>query len=151
MTRDDASHLKILSICYYVKAGLNVLGGCLALFYIGLGALFLSDAPRDPRGNGPPPELGWLFVGVGVFAAILAWVIAALMALTGYSLARRRRYTCCLVMAGLACLSVPLGTILGVFSFIVLLRPGVKEEFEYVAAYPGGEGSDWYEEGEPVG
>src|SRR5438034_237975 len=41
----------------------------------------------------------------------------------------RRGYLFCLVMAGIACLFQPFGMILGVFTFIVLLRPSVKTLF----------------------
>jgi hypothetical protein len=36
----------------------------------------------------------------------------------------------CLVTAGLACLFQPVGLVLGVFTFLVLLRPSVKILFE---------------------
>jgi len=35
-----------------------------------------------------------------------------------------------LIVAGLCCFFVPLGTILGVLTIIVLLRPTVKERFQ---------------------
>jgi hypothetical protein len=38
-------------------------------------------------------------------------------------------YTFCLVMAGVACMFMPFGTVLGVFTIIVLLRDSVKELF----------------------
>ena len=41
----------------------------------------------------------------------------------------RRARTFSLVMAGVNCLSVPLGTTLGVFTFIVLLRESVAAQY----------------------
>ena len=38
-------------------------------------------------------------------------------------------YTFCFVMAALACAFFPFGTILGIFTIVVLVRPGVKEMF----------------------
>ena len=35
----------------------------------------------------------------------------------------------CIVMAALACLSMPFGTVLGVFTIIVLARPSVQALF----------------------
>jgi hypothetical protein len=128
VTRNDVSHLKVLSICYYVYAGLQAVGGGFALLYIAFGAMFLAEPPGRP-GQAPPPELGWLFIGVGAFVALFSWTIAALMVCGGYHLARRRRYTLCLVLAGIACIGVPLGTVLGVFTFLVLARPSVREAF----------------------
>lgn len=51
------------------------------------------------------------------------------MILAGRALAQRRRYTFCLVIAGVACMFMPFGTVLGVFTIIVLLRDSVKELF----------------------
>jgi hypothetical protein len=50
--------------------------------------------------------------------------------MTAASLGTRRRRTLCLVTAGLTCASFPLGTALGIFTFIVLSRPTVKTLFE---------------------
>ncbi len=51
------------------------------------------------------------------------------MLLAGRKLARRRSWTFCLVVASIECLFMPYGTVLGVFTIIVLLRPTVKELF----------------------
>ena len=51
------------------------------------------------------------------------------MYLTGSSLKQRRRRTLCFVVACLMLPSFPLGTILGVFTIIVLRRPSVQELF----------------------
>jgi hypothetical protein len=42
-------------------------------------------------------------------------------------------YLFCLIIAGLNCAFFPTGTVLGVFSFIVLLREPVKQLFQGVA------------------
>lgn len=60
---------------------------------------------------------------------LFALATAALSGFAGRSLSRRRHYVFCLVAAGLACLSFPLGTALGVFTFMVLQRPSVKALF----------------------
>jgi hypothetical protein len=56
--------------------------------------------------------------------------LASQFALRYYSPARRscprRGYMFCLVTAGLACLFQPVGMVLGVFTFLVHLRPSVK-------------------------
>ena len=52
-----------------------------------------------------------------------------MIALAGRSLARHRRYTFCLVVAAILCLFVPFGTLLGVFTIIVLVRSTVRARF----------------------
>jgi hypothetical protein len=54
--------------------------------------------------------------------------------LAGRNLAQQRRYTFCLVIAGLLCIFIPFGTVLGVFTIVVLVRPSVKALFEQQAA-----------------
>jgi hypothetical protein len=67
---------------------------------------------------------------MGSLALLLGWTMAALTAVAGRSLTRRRRYTFCLVIAGLLCLWMPFGTILGVFTLITLTKPPVRAQFE---------------------
>ncbi len=72
---------------------------------------------------------GWLFIVVGAMAISLGWTLALLVLIAGRQLAARRRYTYCLVVAGLECLFMPFGTVLGVFTILVLARPSVKALF----------------------
>ena len=67
-----------------------------------------------------------------VFAG--AWIVlgllfAVLLAVAGLNLARHQRYMFCLVMAGVGCIFMPFGTVLGVFTIIVLMRDSVKQLF----------------------
>jgi len=39
-----------------------------------------------------------------------------------------------MIVAGITCLSVPIGTVLGVFTLLVLSRPSVKQMFAHNAA-----------------
>jgi len=55
--------------------------------------------------------------------------IAGMVLFAGRCLSRRKNHLLCLIVAGVSCLFVPMGTVLGVFSIIVLMRPSVKELF----------------------
>jgi hypothetical protein len=68
----------------------------------------------------------------GVFI-LGGWTGAALIAWAGRCLARRMHYTYCLMMAGVACVFMPFGTVLGVFTILVLVKPGVKAAFGQAA------------------
>ena len=74
--------------------------------------------------------VGWLFTIGGGLAILLGWAYAICMITAGSMLRQKRRRTFCLIMAAFACLNQPLGLVLGIFTFIVLLRPSVKEMFE---------------------
>jgi hypothetical protein len=62
-----------------------------------------------------------------LFLIGLAMAICILIA--GRSIALRKRYSFAFVMACVECLFIPFGTILGVFTIIVLLRESVKALF----------------------
>ena len=124
----DRDHVRLLATFHYVLAGLLGLFGCFPIIHLTLGIAMLSGA--FDRGPNPPPRgLGVLFVGVAGAIMLLTWTLAGLVAFAGRSLADHRRYRYCQVIAGLECLWMPLGTILGVFTLIVLMRPNVKVLF----------------------
>ena len=67
-----------------------------------------------------------------VFASVMIlgfWALAVCMFLAGRYLERRAHYTFCLVVAGVECLFMPFGTVLGVFTIVMLVRPEVKSDF----------------------
>ena len=53
----------------------------------------------------------------------------AVTAYAGRCISRRQKYTFCLIAAGLNCMHMPIGTILGVFTLIVLTRDSVRQLF----------------------
>ena len=72
---------------------------------------------------------GWMFVVFAGLFILAGWAFAVCLVLAGRFLARRKRYMFCLVMAALACMFMPFGTVLGVFTIIVLVREPVKDLF----------------------
>ena len=132
-----AEHLKVLSVLYYVSAALWMLGSCVGCFYgiVGgiVGGLVRHDAqPEAPEQPSPvPPEwFGRIFVVFGIVIVGVTLTAAALNFISGRSIARRRNHTFSLVVAGLNCVHFPLGTALGAWSFILLLKPEVRELYD---------------------
>jgi hypothetical protein len=128
----DSEHLRLLSVFHYVVAGLAALFSFFPLLYTGMGALFIWAAQHpNPKQTGePPPEfLGWIFIGLGLFFFLLGIAMAICILLAGRALAKRRRYTFAFVVACIECLFMPFGTVLGVFTLIVLSRESVKALF----------------------
>ena len=124
---EDRRHLDLLSVFHYIVGGLTALFASFPLIHVAVGlALLLGDFNADP----PPPFLGWLFMGIGGVLVIGGWTLAVLMIIAGRKLKRRTSRTYCLVVAGLECLAMPLGTILGVFTIITLTKDSVKKLFE---------------------
>ena len=130
----DIEHLRLLSIFHYIVAGLTALCACFPLIHFTIGMLMLF-APEVFKGNHPnnPDELWFIGIIFIIFPGLFilsGWTLAFFILLAGRNLASRRRYTFCLVIAGIMCVIVPFGTVLGVFTIIVLVRPSVKELFE---------------------
>jgi len=126
----DQEHLKLLSIFHYVAAGIIAVFSLIPIFHLGFG-LMMVLAPETFQGNGEaaPEFLGWMFIGFAVAFIVTGWVFAALVFSAGRFLVQRKRYTFCMVVAGLECLVIPLGTVLGVFTIVVLMRDSVKALF----------------------
>ncbi len=129
MTQDE-DQLRLLSIFHYVVGGLAGFFALFPIFHLIVG-LFFIFAPNKfaDKGEPPPAFIGWFFV---IFAAVfiaLGWLFAAFVFTAGRFLARRKHYLFCLVMAGVDCIFMPFGTVLGVFTLIVLMRESVKQRF----------------------
>jgi hypothetical protein len=134
----DENQLHLLTVFHYVLAAITALFSCFALIYIGLGVAMILHPESMAGSHGEPPPLfvGWLFTSIGVAFLIAGWGYVICLILAGRFLKHRKHYVFCLVMAGLSCMWVPFGTALGVFTFIVLLRPEVKALFESRGSTP---------------
>lgn len=129
---DDLDHLRLLSIFHYVLAALVALMSLLPLFQLAIMGMILAD-PEVHR----EPVARVALAGMGAFLVLMilvGLVFAACLVLAGRNLVRGTRYTFCLVMAALSCVLVPVGTALGIFTILVLLRPTVKERFGHAPA-----------------
>src|SRR5712692_8117709 len=132
MIEQDLQHLKALAICHYVMAGLTALFSSFFLIYLVMGIVFVASPSTMSGGSGPPPPavMGWMFIFIGSIAILIGWTYAVLILIAGRFSVQRKHHLFCLIMAGVSCaVSVPIGTVLGVFTLIVLLRPSVKEMF----------------------
>lgn len=133
----DIEHLNLLALFHYIGGGLTLLFACIPFIHVTLGVLMLSGKLNGPQGQpGPPPAFGWFFVIIGLTIIALGWTMGILIIYSGRCLKARRHWLFSVVMAGLMCLSVPLGTILGVFTLIVLLREPVKRLYGVEAPSP---------------
>lgn len=118
----DASDLDTLSILFFVWVGLHLLS---TLVMVGILAVALGNVPSG--GEAYPATV--VLIVMLVFATLLSVALITLEVITARSLRQRRRHTLCIVMAAVVCLSFPLGTALGIYALIVLLRPSVKSLF----------------------
>lgn len=154
-TAVDLEHLRLLEISYYVKGGLTALFSCLFIFHLVFFGVFAAlpesawvgtsqndrkataqieegtPAPTPARRNAEPPPR----IFFGIFAAVigvlmvLGWTIGGLTIYAGRCIKQRKRLLLVFVMAGFNCLFLPYGTLLGVFTFLVLSKPHLKRLF----------------------
>jgi len=132
MRPDDVEHLNLLSIFHFVLAGVTALFACFPVIHLVFGALMFSGAlpMNDPNGAVIGRIVGGFFMFGAILVIVLLLGLAIVVAVAGTFLRKRKHYTFCLVVAALACLFMPFGTVLGVFTIIVLVRPSVKEAFD---------------------
>ena len=130
LTAQDRDHLRLLSIMHYVFAGLGVLGlGFLVLHYFMM-QTFMSPEMMKHEANPPPAAFLQIFVWFyAVFAALIV------LGMTLNVMAARRLRACrgrmfCMVVAALNLLQMPLGTVLGVFTLVVISRDSVRRAFD---------------------
>jgi hypothetical protein len=128
----DADHLNLLAIFHFVGAGLALVG---ILFLLAHFALMhtIFDNPKlwENQRQGPPPAeffavFKWFYLVMGVWFL----VSGILNVISGCCLRARKHRTFSLVVAGINCVHLPLGTVLGVFTIIVLIRDSVRELYE---------------------
>jgi hypothetical protein len=128
----DANHLKLLSIFHYVGAGLALLGILFLLAHFAIfHAFFANPKMWANQKEGPPPAeffaiFKWFYLVFGV------WFLASgvVNVISGLWIRARKHRTFSLVVGGINCLHIPLGTVLGVFTIIVLVRDSVQELYE---------------------
>lgn len=133
----DREHLKILAILHFVGAGFGVLGtGFLALHYMLFRVFFLNPEMWEKSENPPNPEFIELFQTIFIWfylAGALFFLSQAIMnILGGLYLLRQKHRIFCMVVAGMNCLQIPLGLILGIFTLVVLSRESVAELFDRI-------------------
>ena len=130
----DDSHLRTLAICHYIWGGITALLALIPLVHVGIGIAMINGVFDQSGSNPPPPEFGWFFVVFGVGAILLGETIALLTIISGVRMARRRGRVFSIVVAAINCLSFPFGTLLGVFTIIVLCRDSVRRQYDEAAA-----------------
>ena len=127
----DKEHLQLLAVFHYVVAGLATLFCFFPLLYSILGGflLYAANHPGPSNQEPPPAVLGWVFIVLGTLFFLAGVAMAICILIAGRSLALCKCYPFALVMACIECLFIPFGTILGVFTIVVLSRESVKGLF----------------------
>ena len=129
----DADHLNLLAVFHFLAAGLALLGSLALLAQQSMMRAFFDD-PRiwqnQPQGARPPEQFFEIFRWMFLIMFAVFFTAAVLNVLSGFFIRARKFRTFSFIVAALNCLNIPLGTILGVFTFIVLMRDSVRELYD---------------------
>src|SRR5215204_6393061 len=111
MTARD--HNRLLSIFYFIMAGLQLIGGiAMALIYTIMGGAVLSTSGRQDE-----QIMGGVFVGIGVVVGGIMLALGGLTLLTAVKVMKEKPIgrTLGIIVSILVLLSFPIGTALGVY------------------------------------
>ena len=131
----DAEHLRLLAIGHYIVGAICILFSSLFIFHFVFavsGAWDLAPPNATSQAAKRAAETANHFFAVFSALVVLSgWALGGLVILTGRWIARRVHHTPTIVVACVNIALVPLGSILGVFTLIVLLRPSVKRMYAH--------------------
>jgi hypothetical protein len=130
----DANYLKILSVFHFIVAGIAGLFACFPIFHLTMDLSMLTGEffPKEAGAEFPFPfsMFGLMFTLIPAAIILLGWAFAIALAVSGYFLLRKQHQLFCLIMAGISCIFMPFGTVLGVFTIVVLMQPDIKKQFD---------------------
>jgi len=133
--QQNDEQLRLIAVFHYVVGGLAALIALFPIFHLIIGLIFIFEPEKFATGNQAPPAfIGWFFVMFAAGFIAMGWLLATFIIITGRFIAKRKHYMFCVVMAGIECIFMPFGTVLGVFTIIILMRDSVKQIFGAVPA-----------------
>jgi hypothetical protein len=128
----DGQHLNLLSVLHFVGAGFALLAVAFVILHYALFSSLMNNPAlwaKNPAAAPPPGFFDifkWLYVVLGGWSA----TSLVLNLLAGFYLRAQKHRTFCFVVSATNCLHMPLGTILGIFTIIVLARDSVRIAFD---------------------
>jgi hypothetical protein len=130
----DEEHLRLLSLGYMVSGGFAACFSLFGLMYVLMGVMMSIAFSHLPEASSkvseqPPAFIGWIFAGIGLAMFVVLMAMAAVKFRAAWCIKHRKSRTFCMVIAAIGCLEIPYGTLLGVFSFLVLGRDSVARLF----------------------
>ena len=145
ISAEDREHLSALSIGHFILAGVSLFSGIPALVWGVAGATLVDEvgtdvaaAMGDISGQAGVDALGneamlddlHRLIIVTIVAGIALAIVAAIhLAVVGVQIRQRRWWLFCYLTGWGECVMFPFGTILGIFTIIVLGRASVKKLF----------------------
>lgn len=128
----DAKQLKLLMVFHWVFTGLLTIGLMMVvLHYLLMGYIMDNPEMWEESQAGPPPEEFFaVFKYVYLAMGLIVLMSGLSNALSARFIQARKHRTFSLIISGANCLMFPFGTVLGVFTFVVLLRDSVARIYD---------------------
>ena len=125
----DENDLRLLATFHYVVAAFAALFGLFPFIHLTIGVLMLRGEFGEPGKQQPPVFVGYFLVGIAALMIVGAWTYSGFVIYAARCINARRRHMLCMIVAGVSCMFMPFGTVLGIFTFIVMQRPTVRARF----------------------
>ncbi|HUD45177.1 MAG TPA: hypothetical protein VMR33_00020 [Candidatus Baltobacteraceae bacterium] len=128
----DANHLNLISIFHFVGTGLALLGLLFVIAHYAFFHAFLANPKiwANQKQSPPPAEFFAIFRWFYLVFAVWFFSSAVLNLISGFCIRARKHRTFSIIVACTNLLHIPLGTVLGVFTLVVLARDSVRECYE---------------------
>jgi hypothetical protein len=123
-TPDDQRQLRLLSTFHAIFGMCAAAVLALILFTV---AMLVVEAREAPDAYGT--DIIWMMIPIYGVVALMLSAVMVLNLMAARRLVAHRSYGLCRVVAILNMLSAPLGTGLGIWSWLVLSRPSVRTAF----------------------
>lgn len=122
MNNTDRQYLSLLSFFNYVLGGIH-----LSITIVSLAFFFQTwRVVSRYDSQGTPFSFGDLLLSYGLVLLFVGLTYSLLTIASGRCLARQKGYGFSFTIACLQCISIPLGTILGIVTINILLRDSVR-------------------------
>jgi len=130
----DQEHLNLIAIFHYVLSGLSVLYIPFLFIHYSMMSTMMTTMMNSPKMREQMQEQGstvdpaaFLHIFVWFYIFMGAWGLVSLILniSSGICIQRRQSRLFSLIVAGFNCINLPLGTVLGVFTIILLIRPSI--------------------------
>jgi hypothetical protein len=127
----DKQHLNLLSVFHFVGAGFALLGIAFVFLHYALLSTVMNNPAMWGKNPAAAPPPGFFDMFRWVYVVLGGWMGASLVLnlLAAIYLRAQKHRTFCFVVAATNCLHMPLGTVLGIFTIIVLARDSVRMAF----------------------
>lgn len=123
MSNEDIQHLNLLSTLHYMAGAIAALVSCIPLIHLVWG-----------WGSPMPSEWGWIVLLMEAVFILLGFNMAICVMVAGWKLKRRTNRMFCMAVAGMECIFLPFGILLGGVTLVALNKASIKALFAHMEA-----------------